>query len=175
VNCGDARARVLVAGIGNVFFGDDGFGVSVAEELARHDLPPGVVVRDIGIRGLHLAYDLLEEWDLLVVVDAVAKGGAPGTLHVIEPTAEHRGPGLSREAHGMDLPSILDAARSLGASVPPVLVVGCDVANVSEGIGLTPEVRAAVERAARLVASLVQARPEPTRSFAAIVTKEECP
>jgi hydrogenase maturation protease len=168
--------RVLIAGIGNVFFGDDGFGVAVARELARCALPPSVVVRDTGIRGLHLAYELVDGWDLLIAIDAVARGAPPGTLHVIEPTADIGSLGRAHDAHGMDLASVLDTARSLGAIPPAVLVVGCDVANVSEGIGLTPEVEAAVPQAVRLVISLFGARARlQTSAVVPTVIKEVSP
>jgi hydrogenase maturation protease len=77
--------RILVAGVGNVFRGDDGFGVAVARRLAHEPLPPGVELRDYGVRGVHLAYELLDGYDLLVLVDAVTRGSPPGTLYVIEP------------------------------------------------------------------------------------------
>jgi len=144
--------RVLVAGIGNVLFHDDGFGVAVAEHLRREaGLPGHVVVRDIGIRGLHLAYDLIAGWDLLIVVDAIRTATAAGTLHLIEPSRDVDAPGRAHDAHGMDLRSILMTARLLDAPLPAVLVVGCEVRDVSEGIGLTPDVARAVPGAARMV------------------------
>jgi hydrogenase maturation protease len=148
---------VLVAGIGNVFFRDDGFGVAVVELLRNeNDLPGNVVVRDIGIRGLHLAYDLVTGWDLLIVVDAIATATAAGTLHLIEPSGDLDLPGRAHDAHGMDLRSILQTTRALEARLPAVLVVGCEVTDVSEGMGLTPEVARAVPRAARMVRSAVR-------------------
>ncbi|MQA76737.1 MAG: hydrogenase maturation protease, partial [Solirubrobacterales bacterium] len=78
------RPRILVAGVGNVFCGDDGFGVAVAEHLAAATLPAGVELSDYGIRGIHLAYQLLDGYDLLVLVDAVQRGGEPGTVYLIE-------------------------------------------------------------------------------------------
>jgi hydrogenase maturation protease len=174
-----------------VFFHDDGFGVAVARHLmqrrrdginpvdggalANRGPPAHVFVRDVGIRGLHLAYELLEDWDLLVAVDAVAGGEQPGTLHLIQPGIDLDLAGAIRDAHGMDLRSILLMARSLGASIPDVLVVGCDVADVSEGIGLTSAVETAVERAARMVLSIVEARACTTKTLtsAFLVPKEE--
>jgi hydrogenase maturation protease len=153
--------RVLVAGIGNIFFHDDAFGVSVAQRLASMDLPAGVHVREVGIRGLHLAYDLLERWEELVVVDAVSTGAPPGTLTWLEPS--HPRAGKVHDAHGMDLGSILDAARALGATIPRVVLVGCDVADVTDGIGLSPEVEAAVPHAISKVLSLVRALPDELR------------
>jgi hydrogenase maturation protease len=161
--------RVLIAGIGNVFFGDDGFGVAVARALAACDLPPSVVVRDVGIRGLHLAYELLDGWNLLIVIDAVNRGSTPGTLHVIEPSRDLECFDRAHDAHAMDLRSVLETARSLGAILPSVLLVGCDVANVSEGIGLAPEVEAAVSQAVRFVTSLVRARVQCSSARATVI------
>jgi len=163
--------RVLIAGIGNVFFGDDAFGVEVARRLASVDWPEKVVVRDVGIRGLHLAYDLVEGFDLLVVIDSVETGDAAGTLHLIEPFASDAPRFGLGDAHGMDLASILETSRALGAPTPRVLVVGCDVADVSEGIGLTPAVEAAIEGAARMVESVVRGFAKTSNS----VAKEERP
>ncbi len=105
--------RVLVAGIGNVFLGDDGFGVAVAERLARRELPAGVEARDFGIRGMDLAY-ALGDYDAAVLVDAVPRGGEPGTLYVIEPKLDL--PGGQFQAHGMDPVSVLALARELGGT-----------------------------------------------------------
>ncbi|HEY3816873.1 MAG TPA: hydrogenase maturation protease [Polyangiaceae bacterium] len=157
--------RVLVAGIGNVFFRDDGFGVAVARYLTVRALPAHVVVRDVGIRGLHLAYDLVEDWGLLVVVDAVSITSRPGTLHLIQPGDDLGFAARTQDAHGMGLESILQTASSLGATLPDVLVVGCDVADISEGVGLTPEVDEAVPQAAQMVESILEARAHGTTPF----------
>ena len=92
--------RVLVAGIGNVFLGDDGFGVALAGRLARHALPPGVDVADFGIRGMDLAYALGDGYDAAVLLDAAPRGEPPGTLSVIEPEIEEGE--VPIDAHGMD-------------------------------------------------------------------------
>ncbi|MDB4995481.1 MAG: Hydrogenase maturation protease, partial [Myxococcaceae bacterium] len=150
-------ARVLVAGIGNVFNGDDGFGVAVARRLVQEaKLPPSVVVRDVGIRGLHLAYELLDPWDMLIVIDAVARGGPPGTLHLIEPSTNLADVTRAHDVHGMDLRSILLMAGALGAATPMVRLVGCDVADVSEKMGMTAEVEAAIPEAVRMIEALVR-------------------
>ena len=124
-----AARRILVAGIGNVFLGDDGFGVAVAGRLAAATLPPGVDVVDFGIRGMDLAY-ALRDYDVAILVDAVPRGGAPGTLYVIEPEldADEAGP----DAHGMDPVKVLALARGLGDPLPRVLVVGCEPAHGPE-------------------------------------------
>jgi hydrogenase maturation protease len=153
-----ATRRILVAGIGNVSFRDDGFGVEVARRLLACDLPPGVVLRDVGVRYMHLADELLNDWDLVVAIEARARGSAPGTLHVVEPGASGAGPSRALDRYGTDLVAVLETLRSFGAVPPPVLLVGCDVADVSEGIGLTPQVADAIPGATRLVDALVRAR-----------------
>ncbi len=146
---------VVVAGVGNVFLGDDGFGVEVVRRLARAPLPPDVEVTDYGIRGLHLAYRLLDPVALLVVVDVARGGGAPGTLRVIEPDVAALAPGAP-DAHGFDLAATLAAVGALGGRLPPVRIVGCEPASLEEGIGLSAPVEAAIEPAVRLVRELVE-------------------
>jgi hydrogenase maturation protease len=149
-----AGARALVAGVGNVFFGDDGFGVEVARRLARCDLPAGVAVADYGIRGLHLAFELLVPTPLLVLVDALPRGGAPGSLYVLEPDLDALPP-AGANAHTMDLPTVLAAVRAMGGQLGRVLVVGCEPL-CREGMGLSEPVKRAVDAAAALVVELVQ-------------------
>lgn len=154
-------ARVLVAGIGNIFLGDDGFGVEVVRRLAQRRLPAEVEVVDIGIRGVHLAYQLLDGYRALVLVDATSRGGEPGTLYLIEPDLDafdkepSQGQALL-DAHSMDpetvLRSITALARETGNErVGRVLLVGCEPADVTEGIGLSPAVAAAVDAGADMV------------------------
>ena len=148
-------ARVLVAGIGNLFLGDDGFGPAVVRRLAeRHALPAGIRVADYGIRGLHLAYDLLEEYDALVLVDALPGGGCPGEVVVLEVGADDRGDG-SLDAHAMNPMAVLSAVERLGGTLPATYLVGCRVADVAEGIGLSAPVAAAVGEAVTAVRTLV--------------------
>ncbi|MFF9763681.1 MULTISPECIES: hydrogenase maturation protease [Streptomyces] len=158
-----AHPRTLVAGVGNIFLGDDGFGVEAAHALAGRPLPEGVEVADIGIRGVHLAYRLLDGYDTLVVLDATARGGEPGTLYVIdaaEPGGRPAPDGVPLDGHRMSPDAVLALLGTLCAgigAVPPrrTLVVGCEPATVEEGIGLSPRVAAAVPEAARLVLGLV--------------------
>ena len=150
--------RILVAGIGNIFLRDDGFGVEVVRRLIDCDLPPGTVLRDVGLRCMDLAYELLDDWDLVLVIDAEASGSEPGTLYVVEPEKNGATAPRWQDGHGMDLLTVLATVRSFGALPPPVLLVGCHVADVSGGIGLTPQVEDAVPRATRLVEALVKAR-----------------
>jgi hydrogenase maturation protease len=145
--------RVLVAGVGNIFLGDDGFGVEVARRLADQQLPEGVEVADFGIRGVHLAYQLLEGYDLAILVDASARGGKPGSLYVIEPTPG--GGDVLLDGHGMQPAAVLGLLEALGGPVGRVLVVGCEPAEVGERIGLSEPVGRAVGEAVRLVRELV--------------------
>jgi hydrogenase maturation protease len=163
----DARgadaARVLVAGIGNVFLGDDGFGVALAERLARCALPAGVEVVDYGIRGMDLAFALQDGWDLALLLDATPRGDAPGTLYVIEPRlSEEDVAGAVLNGHGMDPVSVLAMSRTLTGSVPPrTLVVGCEPLTRMTGdedevvATLSEPVRAALDEAERLVLQLL--------------------
>ena len=141
---------VLVAGIGNLFLTDDGFGSEVARRLAAGPLPAGVRVVDYGIRGMHLAYDLLDGYDALVVVDAMPGKGSPGDLSVLEVGPDDLGEG-ELDAHGMAPVSVLASLGQLGGALPPTYVVGCQPADVGEGMGLTPAVEVAVDRAVSLV------------------------
>jgi hydrogenase maturation protease len=158
--------RILVAGIGNIFLGDDGFGAKVARRLAAADLPDWVRVADYGISGMHLAYDLLDEWDTLVLVDAVPSRGSPGTLHVFQ--ADHHaddesGSGAAGvDGHSMDPAAVFASLRALGGSPPYTVVVGCEAGSVEEGIGLTEPVAKAVPRAARAVEEIVAALQTPS-------------
>jgi hydrogenase maturation protease len=164
-------ARILVAGIGNIFLGDDGFGSEVVRSAG---LPQGdlrVRVIDYGIRGMHLAYDLLENWDTLVLVDAIPSRGNPGALHVFQ--ADHEWPPETTgvDAHSMDPAAVFASLRALGGSPPYTVVIGCEAGSVEEGIGLTEPVAKAVPRAARAVEELVAALQSPASSEA---LRQEC-
>lgn len=145
--------RTLVAGIGNIFNGDDGFGSEVAQRLVALPARDGVRVEDYGIRGVHLAYELLEGYDLLVLVDALSRGDAPGTVYVLEPDVDLDAvPPL--DSHQMDPRAVLGMVAELGGEIGRVLVVGCEPADMGEGIGLSPAVAAAVDGAVRLVGEI---------------------
>jgi hydrogenase maturation protease len=149
-------SRILVAGIGNIFLGDDGFGSEVLRHVIdRVDGTDGLRATDYGIGGMHLAYDLLEDWDALVLVDAIPDRGSPGTVHVFE--ADHESPDAQAglDAHGMDPATVFASLRALGGTPPHTIVVGCEVADVSEGMGLSELVEAAVPGAVRAVESAV--------------------
>jgi hydrogenase maturation protease len=148
-------ARILVAGIGNIFLGDDGFGPEVIRHVVGQPPDADVHVVDYGIRGLHLAYDLLEEWRALVLVDALPNRGAPGTLHVFEADHETLSPTAGLEAHSMDPAAVFATLTALGGTAPRTIVVGCEVENVEEGMGLSEPVAAAVPGAVAAINDVV--------------------
>jgi len=162
-NSVDVRAkRILIAGIGNIFLGDDGFGVEVAQQLIGRPFPGGVKVTDFGIRGLDLTYALMEGYETTIVIDAFPGGMLPGTLSVLEPdlaelnSVESGSPLL--DPHAMNPLSVLRMARSMGAELRRVLLVGCVPATLGpeEGqMGLSEPVAGAVSEAVDLVTSLV--------------------
>jgi len=160
-------ARVLVAGVGNIFRGDDGFGSEVARRLAGQPLPEQVRVVDYGIRGMHLAYDLLDGYEALVLVDALPGQGQPGDITVLEVGPDDLGSG-PLDAHGMDPVAVLASLSTLGGTLPRTLVVGCLPLDIGDGIGLTPPVDAAVPVAIstvhRLLDDLIGARASGARS-----------
>jgi hydrogenase maturation protease len=145
-----------VAGIGNLFLGDDGFGPEVVRRLTtRGRLPDGVRVVDYGIRGMHLAYDLLVGYDALVLVDAVPGYGPPGTVTVLEVGVDDLGHG-DFDPHGMNPVAVLASLDRLGGTLPTTYVVGGEPADVTEGIGLSDPVAAAVPTAVDSVYALVE-------------------
>ena len=160
---GTAAARVLVAGIGNVFATDDGFGSEVARRLTGRPSPDGVRVVDYGVRGLHLAYDLLDPWDALVLVDAVPDRGSVGRVAVLEIGAEHVRTGAQVDAHGMDPATVLATLTALGGQLPArTLLVGCQVADTGDGLGLSAPVAAAVAEAVDVVDALLADELRPS-------------
>ncbi|HWE61804.1 MAG TPA: hydrogenase maturation protease [Chloroflexota bacterium] len=152
--------RILVAGIGNIFLGDDGFGVEVVRRLAGYPLPDGVQVVDFGIRGLDLAYALLDDFHAVILVDAAARGEPPGTLYLIEPDVDPQAE-VTLDSHGMDPVKVLALARALGARPAHTVVVACEPAVLGNGddedmlMGLSDRVEAMVDEAVTLVQSLV--------------------
>ena len=144
--------RTLIAGTGNIFLGDDGFGSEVARRLTAVDLPAGTQVADFGISGMHLAYELLEGYDTAILIDATAHGEPPGTLYVIEPSAGD-GP-VAMDAHGMQPDAVLGLVKLLGGQGCRVFIVGCEPATTTECIGLSAPVAAVLDKAVGLVADL---------------------
>ncbi|HTW30682.1 MAG TPA: hydrogenase maturation protease [Candidatus Sulfotelmatobacter sp.] len=156
-----AQARILVAGIGNIFMGDDGFGVEVVRRLAAAEIPAGVRVTDFGIRGLDLAYALQDGYETTILVDAYPHGQPPGAVSLVEPdlsTLNHSQEAVI-EAHGMDPMKVLRMAAGMNAPLKKILLVGCEPATFGgeEGaMGLSSEVEAGVDGAVKLILSVVQ-------------------
>lgn len=154
------RPRILVAGIGNVFLGDDGFGVALADRLARHELPAGVEVRDFGIRGMDLAFGMQDGYDAVVLLDATPRGKPPGTLYVIEVEDEQE-IRATPDGHGMDPVSVLGLVRAFGSVPPRTYVVGCEPQtrmtpdDEDLAVELSEPVRAALDPAIEVVKSLL--------------------
>ena len=153
--------QILVAGIGNAFLGDDGFGGNVAQALEKRELPSGVKVFDFGTGGLDLAYEVMRGYDALVLVDVSRQGEPPGTLYVMEPDqAEVEGgfeDGEMINPHAMDPQTVLRFVNAVGGWPGKVLVVACEPLVVEEmGMGLSDEVAGAVERAVNVVLEQVE-------------------
>ncbi|MGH9640379.1 MAG: hydrogenase maturation protease [Bryobacteraceae bacterium] len=153
------KRPVLIAGIGNIFQGDDAFGVEVARKLAKLEFPENVRLMDAGIRGMDLAFALLEEYECIVLVDATARGGAPGTLYTIEIDPDGMPEASLANAHSLEPVRVLALAKSMGAQFRNVLLVGCEplVLDRDESgyIGLSEPVAAAVEPAVQSIQQLV--------------------
>ena len=167
-------ARVLVAGVGNIFLGDDGFGAEVARRLATASLPEWVQVADYGTSGMHLMYDLADGFDTVILIDAAPRGGEPGAVYLLElDPADHQATQAGAEpgspvhpffdAHGMQPDVVLGMLGVLGGQTHRILVVGCEPGSTDYGIGLSEPVAAAVDTAVAMVTDLVSAstaRPE---------------
>lgn len=157
--------RVLIAGVGNVFLSDDGFGVEVVRRLAAQELPAHVEVADVGVRGVDLAYRLLDGYGACILVDACARGGEPGTLYRIDARSEPADPSaraVAFDGHRMTPDAVLALLDTLsagtGARPPDVIeVVGCEPVGVEEGMGLSEPVADAVPRAVRLILRMIGA------------------
>ena len=153
----DERLRsILVAGVGNAWLRDDGFGGEVARRLSARELPEGVSVMDAGTGGLDLAYEVMRGYDALVILDVSKQGGEPGTLYVMEPDEDEVQGGIEDgeviNPHGMDPQTVLRFVKSIGAWPGRVVVIACEPAEVEEmGWGLSDSVSEAVERAVELV------------------------
>jgi len=148
--------QILVAGVGNAWLQDDAFGGECARRLEARGVPSGVTVMDFGTGGLDLAYEIMRGYDALVLLDASRQGGEPGTLYVIEPLlSDYEGAiedGDTISPHGMDPATVLRFVNAIGGFSGKVVVIGCEPGEVDEvGLGLTPPVEAAVERALKLV------------------------
>ena len=147
--------RILVAGVGNVFLCDDAFGVEVVRLLAERPQPPGVQIRDYGIRGVHLVYELLDGYDLFVLVDAAPRGEAPGTVSVLEVELPSPDAQPVIDAHSLTPDAIFGLLSSLGGHPGRNLVVACEPAEVDAGMGLSDPVREALPHAVRAVEEIL--------------------
>jgi hydrogenase maturation protease len=167
-------SQILVAGIGNIFKGDDAFGVEVAQRLKRRTLPPDVEVIDFGIRGIDLTYALLDGYSSAVLIDAAKRGGQPGTLYVIEPdqlTGDPAPEDLMMSPHDLDPARVLRVAAALGASCDHIILVACEpltFGDDQEGyMGLSAPVAAAVDVAVGVVEQVLQDVLAPAASLIA--------
>jgi hydrogenase maturation protease len=156
----EREVRILVAGVGNSWLRDDGFGGEVARRLSARTMPSGVAVMDAGTGGLDLAYEVMRGYDALVIVDVSQQGGEPGTLYVMEPDEEsvdgNIADGEAINPHGMDPKTVLRFVKSIGAWPGRVVVVACEPADVSDlGFGLSEQVQGALDRAVELVVETV--------------------
>ncbi|HZF07557.1 MAG TPA: hydrogenase maturation protease [Thermoanaerobaculia bacterium] len=150
---------ILVAGIGNVFLGDDGFGSEVVRRLAGLPRPAGVRIVDFGIRGLHLAFDLFEHPDdTTILVDLTPRGGEPGTVYLIEPNLEALAGFASgrADAHAMTPDAVFALLRSMGGTPGRVWIVGCEPLSTEDEIGLSPPVERAVGEAVQLILEVLE-------------------
>jgi hydrogenase maturation protease len=156
----DQLRSILVAGVGNAWLRDDGFGGEVARRLSERELPGGVSVMDAGTGGLDLAYEVMRGYDALVILDVSKQGGEPGTLYVMEPDEDSVKGGIEDgeviNPHGMDPQTVLRFVKSIGAWPGRVVVIACEPADVEEmGWGLSDTVSEAVDRAVDLVLETV--------------------
>jgi hydrogenase maturation protease len=163
-DAGESAPRVLIAGVGNLHAGDDGFGVVVARQVAARPLPPGIEVRDFGTRGYDLALALCDDLQAAILVDAMPRGGRPGTLHVIEPgdmdEAHPLREGAAIDGHALTPVAVIALARRLGASLVRLYVVGCEPAWLPDpgevDDRLSQAVAAQVDEAAALAIALAR-------------------
>lgn len=157
------NSKILIAGIGNMFFGDDAFGVEVVKRLIDHNLPESTQIVDFGIRGLDLAYALMESYAAVILIDATSRGGEPGSLYVFEPDLrqpeKHDVESLPIEAHGMVPERVLRWVQMTMGLIPSVKIVGCEPAMLGDWedmtVGLSPVVTDAIPKAVEIILSLV--------------------
>ena len=155
--------NILIAGIGNIFFGDDAFGVEVAQRLLTHNLPASVKVVDFGIRGFDLAYAMMDEkYDLTILVDSVPQGGTPGMLHTLEPDfndLDNMEDWSPVDTHGMTPLRVFRLIEAMGGKCKRVIIVGCEPETLGDEIegkfGLSASVAASVDDAIKIIESLI--------------------
>jgi hydrogenase maturation protease len=156
------QPQILIACIGNIFLCDDGFGTEVARRLAGRTLPPGVVLKDFGIRGMDLSYALLDPYELIILVDACARGGEPGSVYLIEPDPVDINLSspvpASLDMHGMNPLNVLRKVKSMGGAYGRILIVGCEPADLGGEVGrlgLSDPVHAGVDEAIAMIETLI--------------------
>ena len=151
----ERHAQILIAAVGNAWMRDDGFGGEVVRRLEQRDQPPGVTIDDFGTGGLDLAYEVMRGYDALILIDVIRGGGPPGTLYVLEPEEAEIAAGIEDgemiDPHAMDPQTVLRFVRAVSGWPGSVVVIACEPAEIDEpGLGLSPEVEAAVPRAVDL-------------------------
>ncbi len=154
------KKRVMIAGVGNIFLKDDGFGGAVIKKMLHKKFPEGVEVKDFGTGGLKLAYDLMKGYDGLILLDASKRGEKPGTLYVIEPDEKEINPDLENgdpiDPHGADPSTVLRFVKAIGSWPGKVLIVACEPENVDDfEIGLSDQVTASIDKAIDLVDEII--------------------
>ncbi|HEY5778106.1 MAG TPA: hydrogenase maturation protease [Terrimicrobiaceae bacterium] len=148
--------RILIAGIGNIFAGDDAFGVEVIRELTQHPLPEAVFAKDFGIRSYDLAYAMMDGYSTTILVDATSRGQPPGTVYLIEPDVDAINGQTNVDAHCLNPVAVLQLVQALGGKPGKLYLVGCEPEVLdSDEIGLSPSVRAAVPQAVQMIEFLV--------------------
>ncbi len=150
---------IVVAGLGNVLKSDDGFGPAVVERLRTQEIPTDVTLVDAGVRTMHLAYDIADDVELLIVVDVVATDDEPGTLVVLEPDLDSLP--TQPDGHGMGLAAVLDLTRRLGRGPERIVMIGCPPVSITDGLGMSPQVEAAVGPATTLVREYFEEAARP--------------
>ncbi len=169
--------RILIAGIGNIFFGDDAFGPRMVRELLEREWPDEVEIVDFGIRGIDLAFALLDDYFTAIFIDATPQGSEPGTLYLIQVDDETRdGRGVaSVDTHNIDPVQVLSTVKAYGGTPPPLWVIGCEPASLEAEPGhylqLSAPVEAAIDDAVEMVASLVERLLAPESNAQAIVSR----
>jgi len=152
---------ILIAGIGNIFLGDDAFGIEVVKRFANRALPDGIRIIDYGIRGFDLTYALIDRADFTILVDACPRGGVAGDLYIVEPDLASLGGAEApdaADAHGMNPMNVIRVAQAMGGPLKKILLLGCEPETFGpeEGkMGLSESVASAVERAIPLLESVV--------------------
>lgn len=151
-----AAPKILIACIGNIFLGDDGFGVAVAEQLLQRENPTNIYIKDFGIRGFDLGMTLAENYDCVILVDAMPRGGKAGDVYLLEPDLQELAANTQMVAHELTPMRALAMGKSFGAKYEQVFIVGCEPLNLDEQLGLSEVVQNSIPTAISLIDSLVE-------------------